>query len=142
MKQLQLPTINPDEIIAYRSVAVVTTRMLADFYETDRKQILNNFNRNKDRFIERKHYFKIEGEERKEWHFLSSKGGQKIDSRGRNLLLWTERASQRMGKSVVVEVGESENTCPKCGGKVQSIGKGSYFCLDCDWDNLEPRKQG
>jgi len=46
-----------------------------------------------------------------------------------------ERASQRMGKSIVVEVGEteiaSENTCPKCGGKVQSIGKGSYSCLDC-----------
>ncbi len=55
-----------------------------------------------------------------------------------------EAASQRMGKSIVVEVGEteiaSENTCPKCGGKVQSIGKGSNFCLDCDWDNLEAKK--
>ena len=26
--------------------------------------------------------------------------------------------------------------CPECGGKVQRVGGGSYFCLDCNWDNL------
>ena len=28
--------------------------------------------------------------------------------------------------------------CPWCGGKVQALGENSQFCLDCDWDNLEP----
>ena len=26
--------------------------------------------------------------------------------------------------------------CPKCNGPVQRVGGESYFCLDCDWDNL------
>ncbi|MCZ6675702.1 MAG: hypothetical protein O7E52_00475, partial [Candidatus Poribacteria bacterium] len=26
--------------------------------------------------------------------------------------------------------------CPKCSGEVQRIGGESYFCLECDWDNL------
>ena len=56
-----------------------------------------------------------------------------------------ERASQRMGKSVVVEVEEPiPDTCPKCGGNLQLLEGGAAFCLDtlrravpCDWDNLE-----
>ena len=28
--------------------------------------------------------------------------------------------------------------CPECGGEVQRIGGESYFCLDCNWDNLPP----
>lgn len=27
--------------------------------------------------------------------------------------------------------------CPACEGQVQQIGEDSYFCLDCDWDNLK-----
>ena len=26
--------------------------------------------------------------------------------------------------------------CPACGSEVQRVGGESYFCLDCDWDNL------
>ena len=51
-----------------------------------------------------------------------------------------ERASQRMGKSVVVKVEEAipiPDTCPKCGGNLQLLEGGAAFCLDCDWDNLE-----
>ena len=51
-----------------------------------------------------------------------------------------ERASQRMGKSVVVEVEEeitTQDTCPTCGGHLQLLDGNSAFCLDCNWDNLE-----
>lgn len=34
------------------------------------------------------------------------------------------------------EEKENQAECPKCGGPVQSIGVGRYFCLDCEWDNL------
>ena len=27
--------------------------------------------------------------------------------------------------------------CPKCGGKVQGLGREAVCCLDCEWDNLE-----
>lgn len=35
--------------------------------------------------------------------------------------------------------GESPATlaeCPECGGEIQRIGGESYFCLECNWDNL------
>ena len=31
---------------------------------------------------------------------------------------------------------EKQTKCPKCGGTIQKIGVGRYFCLDCEWDNL------
>ncbi len=31
---------------------------------------------------------------------------------------------------------ENHTKCPKCGGPIQNIGEGKYFCLDCEWDNL------
>ena len=32
--------------------------------------------------------------------------------------------------------GEEKNaiTCPKCGGKIQKLGDGVLFCLDCNWE--------
>lgn len=27
--------------------------------------------------------------------------------------------------------------CPQCNGKAQSLGGGNYFCLDCEWDNMD-----
>ena len=32
--------------------------------------------------------------------------------------------------------GEAKNAiiCPKCGGKIQKLGEGVLFCLDCDWE--------
>ena len=35
---------------------------------------------------------------------------------------------------------ENHTKCPKCGGPIQNIGEGKYFCLDCEWDNLPPLK--
>lgn len=46
---------------------VLTTQQLAEVYETDINNIQANFKRNKERFIEGKHYFKLEGEELKEF---------------------------------------------------------------------------
>lgn len=33
---------------------------------------------------------------------------------------------------------EKVTECPECGGAIQKIGVGKYFCLDCEWDNLPP----
>ncbi|TQX66231.1 ORF6N domain-containing protein, partial [Clostridioides difficile] len=43
----------------------VLTQQLADVYETDSRNISNNFNNNKDKFIEGKHYFLLQGDDLK-----------------------------------------------------------------------------
>lgn len=37
-----------------------------------------------------------------------------------------------------IESSAKLSKCPKCDGQIQRIGEDSYFCLDCDWDNLQP----
>ena len=44
-------------------IKVLTTRQLAEAYETERKVINNNYLRNKDKFILGKHYIAVEGDE-------------------------------------------------------------------------------
>ncbi len=99
--QPQIATIKSKDIVGYQNVAVVTTRMLADYYETEPAQVLNNFNRNSERFIEGKHYFRLAGEERKNWHLsLSKRYGKIIDMRGGNILLWTKRGTFNHAKLI------------------------------------------
>ena len=47
---------------------------------------------------------------------------------GRQLLMFSPDEAK--------EEKENQAECPKCGGPVQNIGVGRYFCLDCEWDNL------
>jgi len=45
----------------------LTTRQLADVYETDVNNIQSNFKRNASRFQEGKHFIKLEGQSLKEF---------------------------------------------------------------------------
>ena len=51
--------------VNYNDEIVITTKMLAKVYECEDGNITWNFNHNKDKFIEGKHYYKVEGEELK-----------------------------------------------------------------------------
>ena len=51
--------------VNYNGEIVITTKMLAEVYECEEKQIQQNFNNNPNRFIEGKHYYKLQGEELK-----------------------------------------------------------------------------
>ncbi|MDX7989289.1 ORF6N domain-containing protein, partial [Xenorhabdus sp. 12] len=53
--------------IMHNSVPVITTEMLANVYETDAINIQVNHSRNKERFIEGKHFFKLTGSILKEF---------------------------------------------------------------------------
>lgn len=76
---------------------VLTTKQLAEVYETTDKNISNNFNNNKDRFLEGKHYYKLEGEYLKK--FLHSYDlGLQNSNKIRSLYLWTEKGASRMCK--------------------------------------------
>ena len=75
----------------------MTTEQLAQFYECDANNIKKNFNANKDRFIEGKHYFKVEGEDLKA--FKNRVTESDLVGKNANMLyLWTKRGAARHAK--------------------------------------------
>lgn len=60
---VQVENIEMPPVVEYSNQPVVTTEQLAEFYGCEPKQIRQNFNNNKERFVEGKHYFKLDGEQ-------------------------------------------------------------------------------
>lgn len=89
-------------IINFKSIPVITTDMLADFYGTETIRLQQNYVRNLERFIEGKHFFKVVGEELK--NFKKALTSSKIVSpNARHLVLWTERGAARHAKMLDTE---------------------------------------
>ncbi|WP_111860621.1 ORF6N domain-containing protein [Acinetobacter sp. CFCC 10889] len=84
-------------IINFKSIPVVTTEMLADFYGTDINNIRQNFSRNSDRFVQGKHYIKLEGTELKDFK-NSVTDSHAVKKGARTVNLWTERGAARHAK--------------------------------------------
>ncbi|EJO48744.1 ORF6N domain-containing protein [Enterobacter sp. SST3] len=84
------------QIIEYRGQRVVTTEQLAAGYGTDMENIRRNFNRNKSRFVEGKHYFQISGTELENLRVSFSPA--QISNKTRSLTLWTERGAANHAK--------------------------------------------
>ncbi|EBV7178827.1 ORF6N domain-containing protein [Salmonella enterica subsp. enterica serovar Thompson] len=76
---------------------MVITEQLASGYGSTEQMITNNFNRNKSRFVEGKHYFKVEGEELQELKRLNSLRGL-VSKYTSQLILWTERGAANHAK--------------------------------------------
>ncbi|WP_257222097.1 ORF6N domain-containing protein [Acinetobacter sp. YH12245] len=84
-------------LIQYKSVPVMTTEQMADFYETEIIRVQQNFIRNALRFIDGKHYFKVEGEDLR--NLKNTLTSSKIVSpNARSLILWTEKGAARHAK--------------------------------------------
>ncbi|BAH07934.1 ORF6N domain-containing protein [Clostridium kluyveri] len=80
--------------VTYNNERILTTKQLAQVYETSTDIINQNFSRNSNRFIEGKHYFKLEGEKLKA--FKSEPSIRRIvKSNVNKLYLWTERGADR-----------------------------------------------
>lgn len=94
----QIITIDQTEfpVIVYKDLRVVTTELLAKAFNTDIKNIQKNFERNKGRFIEGKHFFKVVGEELKE--FATVLKSVANFSKVRSLIIWTDRGAARHAK--------------------------------------------
>ena len=56
---------NDLQVINYKNERVLLTGQLAESYGTTNQIITNNFNRNKERYEEGKHFISLEGEKRK-----------------------------------------------------------------------------
>ncbi len=81
--------VQPIEIKGQR---VLTTEQLGEIYEVEEVRIRQGFSRNQDKFQEGKHYFKLQGEELKQFKREYLKDTSlKLNS----LMLWTERGANR-----------------------------------------------
>ncbi|EFF9454195.1 phage antirepressor Ant [Escherichia coli] len=85
--------------ITYKQIPVITTELLAPLYGTEAIRIRQNHHENKGRFIEEKHFFKLEGETLREFkHRVAFNYSVKIARNVRSLILWTERGAARHAK--------------------------------------------
>lgn len=78
--------------LEYKGQKVITTAMLAEAYETDTVNIRNNFKRNKDKFVEGKHYYYLQGDELKEFKKVVTES-YFPNAMITRLYLWTERGA-------------------------------------------------
>ena len=85
------------ERIEYQGQLVLTTAQLAQFYESSTRQIQQNYNNNVDRFINGKHFFRLDGDELRA--FKHEFENFEVAASQLNLLyLWTKRGAARHAK--------------------------------------------
>lgn len=77
---------------------VCTTEQLSEAYGADRQLLINNFNRNKERYHEGKHYICLTGEDLKA--YKTANQNDLSSSRINQLYLWTERGALLHAKSL------------------------------------------
>lgn len=82
----------------FNGVLVLTTQQLAEAYGADRKTVSYNFNHNRDRFVEGKHYIKLENEEKVK--FLNRLENHDSLKNAKTLYLWTEKGAFLHAKSL------------------------------------------
>ena len=87
--------------VEYNGQRILTTEQLAEFYGCSVDNIKKNFNTNKERFIEGKHYFKVEGEELDKLRVTF--GYLQISPMTRTLYLWTKLGAARHAKMLTTD---------------------------------------
>ena len=85
--------------IEYKEIRVLTTQQLAEAYETDTQVITNNFNRNKERYTEGKHFIALSGEEKMEF-IRKNQNDFSSFSKAKAIYLWTEKGAFLHAKSL------------------------------------------
>ncbi|MFQ7407335.1 hypothetical protein [Erysipelatoclostridium ramosum] len=89
---------NELKIVEHQNQRVLLTSQLAESYGTNNKIISYNFNNNKERYEEGKHFIKLEGEEKKA--FINRLEIQDSSKNAKTLYLWTERGAFLHAKSL------------------------------------------
>ncbi len=83
-------------VVEYEGKRVLTTEQVAEVYECDKQQIMQNFNYQQNRFTSGKHFIRLEGEELKE--FKASLGSSEISNNLKYapfVYLWTRQGASR-----------------------------------------------
>lgn len=86
------------KVIEYHGIRVLTTQQLAEAYGAEVQVVTNNFNRNKDRYEEGKHYICLYGDELRD--FKTANQNDLSLKRVNQLYLWTEKGTFLHAKSL------------------------------------------
>lgn len=84
-------------VLTNNNERVLTTKQLAQVYETEENNIVKNFSNNKNRFEEGKHYHILTGEELREFK-REVNDVHVVANNVNKLYLWTEKGASRMCK--------------------------------------------
>lgn len=87
------------QVVETNNQRVLTTAQIAEQYGTTTNRIKDNFNSNKARYTEGKHYYCLTGEELKAFKNLVGNSDQ-VDKRTPKLYLWTEKGALLHAKSL------------------------------------------
>lgn len=91
-----------DQRTVYSNEPVLTTAQLAEFYGTKPARLVENFSQNKERFVEGKHYFKLEGVALAQFKDMIGNSND-VPKNTARLVLWTKRGAARHAKMLNTE---------------------------------------
>ncbi|MCM3079617.1 ORF6C domain-containing protein [Brevibacillus invocatus] len=86
------------QVLAYAGQRVLTTAQLAESYGADSERIQKNFNYNKERYQEGKHYILLQGDDIRE--FRSNFSISEVAPNVNKLYLWTRKGAWMHAKSL------------------------------------------
>jgi len=85
------------KVIEYRNIRVLTTQQIAETYEAEERRIVENFNRNKSRYLEGKHFICLTGDDLRDFR---AKTQIEVLPNANRLYLWTEKGAFLHAKSL------------------------------------------
>lgn len=85
------------QVTEFKNIRVLTTQQIAEVYETGTDIITKNFNRNKERYVENKHYICLKGADLKSFR---ASGQIDLLPNINTLYLWTEKGALLHAKSL------------------------------------------
>ncbi len=91
---MQLPV-----TVEVKGIRVLTSKQIAEAYQTTTDTIKTNFNANRSRFVEEKHYIALTGDELKAFK-KQVRNPYLVANRASHLYLWTEKGALLHAKSL------------------------------------------
>ena len=93
---------NDIQIVEYNNIRVLTTQQVAEAYQTSTDTVTRNFNRNKDRYTEGKHYIALDGEEKNA--FVDRGQIDRGLKNAKTLYLWAQKGCLLHAKSLNTDI--------------------------------------
>lgn len=94
---------NDLKVTDYNGIRVLTTQQIAESYETESQVITNNFNRNKERYIEGKHFICLVGEDKAEF-IKKNQNEFSSFTKAKGIYLWTKKGAFLHAKSLNTDI--------------------------------------
>ncbi len=93
---------NELQIVEYNNIRVLTTQQVAEAYQASVDTVTRNFNRNKDRYVENKHFIALEGDEKNA--FVDRGQIDRGLKNAKTLYLWTQKGCLLHAKSLNTDI--------------------------------------